>query len=329
VNDCSQDGSLNIIRSNADPRISLVSNEVNCGQTRSLNRGLKLAKGEYIARIDADDLAFPRWLEDQVHFMENHPEYAVVSTTAAVIDENGKARKVLRSPLSFDDVLLRSLVASPLNHVGSLIQKEKILKLGGYSEDLKIAADYEIWSKLLRAGEKIVTTPGILTAIRVHGQSVSRVEHRREVEEVSKIIYENILSFTTLQINQADAALLTMFFYYPSSLSRADFLKAEQILTDTYSHIKPRWLQDPDGIKNKLKKQILHIYMKRILGSSYFEAAEIRDLSLCYMKKFGYFNQLLFVYFIGFLGRPALGCLPGAYNRISAAITHFKMALGQ
>src|SRR5690242_18796895 len=105
INDCSTDDSLEIIRSYNDPRIVIYNNEKNLGQTRSLNVGLEKAKAKYIARMDADDLAYPRWLEEQYQYITSH-DVSVVTTKAAVIDTQGRLKRILNSPDTFEEMLL-------------------------------------------------------------------------------------------------------------------------------------------------------------------------------------------------------------------------------
>src|SRR3990170_4187453 len=82
INDCSTDDSVKMIESFNDERIIIHHNENNIGQTKSLNVGLKLARGKYIARMDADDMAFPTWVEELVNYFEKNPKYAVIGAAA-------------------------------------------------------------------------------------------------------------------------------------------------------------------------------------------------------------------------------------------------------
>ena len=89
IDDCSNDKTYNIINDFKDSRIVYSRNIKNIGQTPSLNIGVKLSKGKYIARIDADDLYIDNKLEKQFYFMEKNPEITVCGTQSKCIDENG------------------------------------------------------------------------------------------------------------------------------------------------------------------------------------------------------------------------------------------------
>jgi glycosyltransferase involved in cell wall biosynthesis len=100
IDDGSTDGSVNIIRSYLDPRIRLIKNKKNIGITRSLNKGLKLARGEYIARMDDDDIAFPERLEKQVRFLNEHVNVGLVGGSDITINGVGdeiRFRKKLKA----------------------------------------------------------------------------------------------------------------------------------------------------------------------------------------------------------------------------------------
>src|SRR3989338_1996302 len=132
VNDCSTDDSLKIIGSFQDKRIRIHNNVKNLGQTPSLNIGVKLAKGDYFARIDGDDVALPQWLQAQVDAIEKYPDHSVISSYAVAIDEENRIKKVYNPPLNRTDIILRSLIAPPIHHVGSILKRKDIIEIGGY-----------------------------------------------------------------------------------------------------------------------------------------------------------------------------------------------------
>ena len=90
INDGSTDKTGEILESYHDLRIKIINNEKNIGLTKSLNKGLKLARGEYIARQDADDISMPERLEKEVEFLETHQDYAVVGAFAKIINKNSE-----------------------------------------------------------------------------------------------------------------------------------------------------------------------------------------------------------------------------------------------
>jgi glycosyltransferase involved in cell wall biosynthesis len=148
IDDGSNDRSREIIQSHKDQRIRLIYNEENIGLTPSLNKGLELARGEYIARMDADDVSFPQRLEKQVEFLEHNPEVILLGAWAEVVDENGKIIKVWRYPTKDCVIRWRLLFGNCLVHSSVIYRKDKVLDAGGYNSSITYAQDYELWTKL-------------------------------------------------------------------------------------------------------------------------------------------------------------------------------------
>ena len=90
IDDGSEDTSLKIIKNFKDKRISILENNKNIGLSASLNKGIKLSKGKYIARMDADDISLPERLEKQYNFMERNPNIGIVGTGYDLINESGE-----------------------------------------------------------------------------------------------------------------------------------------------------------------------------------------------------------------------------------------------
>ena len=316
INDHSSDDSLEKIQSFADKRITVYNNEENLGQTRSLNCGLNLAKGRYIARMDADDMAFPYWLKRQLDFLKRNPGYAVVSGNAAIIDDFNRIKKIFHFPSSMEDIVLKSLTSSPISHVGSIMRKDVVLKEGGYREDLKIAADYELWSTLIRKGYPLTNTREIVVAVRFHQDSVSKTQSEREAQEISQIIQRNIRESTTWQdVSLSETMLLEKLIYCPSVLSFDEFQKAQEIMGDVYRYLKPNLCPHSERIKKEFKRHLLKIYIKKIFSSSQsHNIHDIRRTSFDYLKRYGTFN-IVSVFWVGsFLGTSLINAMAWWYE---------------
>src|SRR5438270_14004268 len=90
INDGSTDGLKEIIKQFYDDRIVYIENDTNKGLIESLNKGIDAARGNFIARMDSDDIALPIRLEAQVRYMNEHPKTAVLASRIVFIDESGK-----------------------------------------------------------------------------------------------------------------------------------------------------------------------------------------------------------------------------------------------
>ena len=148
INDGSTDSTRAILESFADTRIVLLHQE-NQGLVRSLNRGLRMARGRYIARQDADDVSLPERLERQVAFLDAHPEVGLLASASQAIDEHGQALYVRNTPCD-GETLQREFVRghNPLIHGSVLMRREILDTVGFYDERFLTAEDNDYWLRI-------------------------------------------------------------------------------------------------------------------------------------------------------------------------------------
>lgn len=187
VDDASTDGSEDYLGSLTDPRIVLVRNAQNKGQTASLNIGLDRAQGVYIARFDADDICTPERLERQVAAMEAHPGVDIVGSQALLMDESGRDFDRTRLPTSSDAVWAFSLLQCPFVHPSVMLRADLLRRDGITFDERYINQDFELWSRLL------VTHRGMniadpLIRYRVHGASMTIRHHEENLQATLEII---------------------------------------------------------------------------------------------------------------------------------------------
>lgn len=178
VDDASRDESVACVQSYSDHRIRLVQNERNMGQGPSLNVGLSLARGEYVARLDQDDACLPDRLRQQVGFLDEHPDIPVVGSWGYWIDEGGRRRGIMgrdvRDYGEFLGILLS--VLPPLAHPTVMYRKCEITELGGYDASFAPCEDYELWCRLALRRYRVWNIRRPLVMLRWHEgqQSVTR-----------------------------------------------------------------------------------------------------------------------------------------------------------
>ncbi|WP_174589763.1 glycosyltransferase [Methanocella conradii] len=148
VNDGSTDSSIEVLQSYEDPRIRIINNDVNIGLTKSLNRGVQLARGRYIARMDADDVSSPDRLEKEVQFLDAHPDVGLVGSNVKVIDDDGRDVGVMTYPETSGHIKWYMLFFNPMVHPTLLIRREVFERVGGYNEGIRYAQDYELLCRL-------------------------------------------------------------------------------------------------------------------------------------------------------------------------------------
>jgi len=190
INDGSTDSTQNIILSYNDDRIKYFENEKNMGVTKTLNKGIGLCKGNYIARFDADDVVHPNRLEAQVKFLDTHPNHIICGTAGVVVNEQDEVLRKLRT-ISFDEgIKIKLLFSSPLSHPSVMIRK-KILEQNPYSEDWKYIEDFELWQRIAPLG-KFANINKPYLRYRWHQENISVLRESQQVKSRDKIITEQL-----------------------------------------------------------------------------------------------------------------------------------------
>ena len=175
VNDGSKDRSADIVRLFADPRIRLIDNKENAGVIARLNEGLALTEGEYIARIDADDVwADKEKLAKQAAFLDMNRDYGMIGTLGTAIGKSGEKLYPLDYPTADAEIRKKALVKNCFINCSVMIRKSILGKSGGYDAAEKHAEDYGLW---LRIGSvsKFANLPERMVSYRVtpEGDSLS------------------------------------------------------------------------------------------------------------------------------------------------------------
>ena len=178
VDNASTDGSADLIDNLArhEPRIRLIRSESDLGHSGGLNRGLAVCRGEWIARIDADDVALPNRLERQLAFVAAQPNVKVSSCLAHYINAEGrivgKTFHNLTTRQVFDRYMREGLAIGIL-HPGAFIDRTLLARAGGYRGQFDPANDIDLWARLCEEGALILVQPEYLMKYRVHSGSIS------------------------------------------------------------------------------------------------------------------------------------------------------------
>jgi len=177
VDDGSTDRSQELVKKYMalDTRIHLVS-ESKKGLARALNIGIGIAKGEFIARMDADDISLPKRLEVQTKTMQSSPDLELLGAEVELIDENGlpfairghvRNHETIRQKLLFGD-------GGALTHPVTMMRRRTLLNIGGYDESMDTCQDLELFLRVSECG-RAENLPNVLLQWRQHSQSVSRL----------------------------------------------------------------------------------------------------------------------------------------------------------
>lgn len=186
VDDGSTDQSVAILREMVaeDPRLRVVEC-AHRGVSTTLNYAGELARGEYLARMDADDLTAPERFSDQVAFMDAHPTCVALGTYAEAIDAHGWPLGVIQFPtehsLIVADLLDISRRGAGLCHPSAMIRASAFRAIGGYSTRFTRAQDRDLWLRLSDVGN-LANLPRVMHRLRMHHGSVSQQNLRENFD---------------------------------------------------------------------------------------------------------------------------------------------------
>lgn len=184
IDNASTDATHKVIKEIKDPRIRLIINEKNKGQTYSMNKGLKLARGKYIARIDADDLMLPERLEKQVAFMESNPEYGLCGSWVQFITDDDRLAMKIKTCTTDIGFRVIQMIGCAAYHPAVLLRRSILDDYNIiYNPEMMISEDYDMWRKIQKHS-LCTNLPEILTYYRKGAESDSNkyatIAHKEE-----------------------------------------------------------------------------------------------------------------------------------------------------
>jgi len=178
INDGSTDNTEQVIASFKDKRIVLI-NQSHRGIAAALNKGLSKVSSVYVARFDADDICFPQRLQQQVSFLDTHPEYVTIGCDAEYISEDGQHLfDFMCTGHTHNEIMQKIYSFCPFIHSSVMYRREPVIVTGGYSEHAHNFEDYFLWIQLLEHG-KFYNLPEQLIRVRFNPASVTIDERWR------------------------------------------------------------------------------------------------------------------------------------------------------
>lgn len=189
MNDGSTDDSQDVIVRAAgnDPRVKIFAS-ANQGLARTLNEMLGMAKGEFIARLDADDESLAERLEKQVRFMDSNPDCVVVGGGVINVDEDGDPLSVELYPARHEDIERRMLAGrGGIIHPSVMIRREPMQRCGGYSTEYPVVEDQDLWLRLALLG-RLANLSEPLIRYRVHAGNMSFTDARNAGERLAEVL---------------------------------------------------------------------------------------------------------------------------------------------
>jgi glycosyltransferase involved in cell wall biosynthesis len=213
INDGSSDGSVDIINLYNDTRVRLLSNNQNLGLIATLNKGIDLARGEYIARMDCDDISLPKRLAKQAEFLEADHSCAMVAAKAVFIDDDGKECGYWgddQNSTSYREIVRRLPRANCIAHPGVMIRKS-VLATYRYDARQVHSEDYDLWLRLCADGVRIEKIDEILLKYRLNPLSVT-AQSSRKCPDFKNVKTKSIFVWTRMQAGAVNWFVSRVFF---------------------------------------------------------------------------------------------------------------------
>lgn len=193
---------LALANSQIHSNIILLRNEKNQGLNATLNRCLNVARGKFIARMDADDFSMPSRFEKEYNFLVSHPEYAIVSTPMVYFDDKGEfGRGKINEGEPRKEVFN---YGAPFCHAPCMVRKEAYDAVNGYTEEVRLlrVEDYNLWMKMYAKGYRGYNLGEHLYAMRDDREAY----HRRTLRARLNGIYAHYLAFRELHLSMIGLA---------------------------------------------------------------------------------------------------------------------------
>jgi glycosyltransferase involved in cell wall biosynthesis len=213
-NDGSTDNSVDLIKTYNDPRIKLYDYPVNTGYVTHLNKGLEVAKGEFIARMDSDDIAYPERFMVQIQYLINNPEIGFCGTQVKYINTEYLEPCL---PTNNDDIKISLITACALWHPTAMLRKQVLQAHNlNYDPDFLYTEDHDLWCKLINVTQAANLADTLLD-YRRHDKQVSNTKAVLQ-KEARKEICKRYLCSLGFDVDASDIDILNHLGDFPISI---------------------------------------------------------------------------------------------------------------
>ncbi|MBU1086383.1 MAG: glycosyltransferase [Candidatus Omnitrophica bacterium] len=212
INDGSTDRTAEILKLYSDERIRIIHHEKNIGLPSVLNKAIELSVGEYIVRMDADDISLPTRIEKQLRFMDDHPDVGICGTWIKYIGAPWRPWRVqiYKYPIKHRDIKARMLFRSMLAHPAVMMRRSLLNRFQlRYESEYFPSEDWLFWKRSSFCFS-LSNLPEVLLLYRVHPESITHTKKEREFETVKRI---NRLHFQALGMDFSPEELLLYWHY--------------------------------------------------------------------------------------------------------------------
>jgi len=288
INDKSTDNSKHIISNYTDKRINYYENLKNEGLVYTLNRCLKIAKGIFITRMDADDISLPLRFKKQVDFLKLYQEIDLIGSNYYTIDKNGKVLNRVKYPLNYEDIKFGLLFNSVLCHP-SIMFRRKLIDLNYfiYENEYFPAEDYHLWTSLIQ-NIKIGNINDYLILYRIHDSQISNQKIYEQNKIATNIRVNYLLTMYPKFTSKKNA--LSYFFMHNNEFKYEYFIESLFVFNSIYNTEKNSYL----------KRKILDLFCSYIYTNFKKQPIIIKDFKKSKIYKNSYYTKYFYKFKVTF-----------------------------
>lgn len=285
LNDGSTDRSAAILESFSDPRLQVL-HQKNIGLALTLNKGISLARGEYIARQDADDISLPERFAQQVVYLDAHTSCALVGTGSLILEDRQMTARRHQHPCSNGELQMRLLFDSFFVHTSVMMRRSALTQVGTYSIDPERnpPEDFDLWLRLAREFE-VANLSDPLVMYREVPSSISRVKAEQLNRRAIAISADNLSA--QLDLSPTDTCvrdLVALLRNSPQYMSNnPDWDGMARTLEKARDCLISRWPNSADGIRSAALRLMQRLRQGR-LRASWFGRYVLRSRS--FLRRF-------------------------------------------
>jgi len=270
IDDASTDNSVVIIQYYTDKRIQFIQKPTNTGYTDSLNMAVQLAKGKYIARMDADDISLPERFKQQFQYMEEHPHTLLLGSAYKIIGTG----TIIQLPLSCKEANVVSIMHSPVAHPTVMMRKDIFSEYKlFYNKKYEPAEDFDLWTRVLEIG-LLENLPEPLLHYRHHQAQQSFSKYDKVIEVVSEIRLRQLNKLISFEHKPYDISFaIDVLTKQPVLINVESIKKLAQLIAD---------MMEGNTINDTYDETILAGYLKErwLFYISKFANPALKDISL-------------------------------------------------
>jgi hypothetical protein len=270
INDGSTDSSVEIIQSYIDNRICLIHNDANMGLTASLNKGLEFSQGDYIARMDADDISRPERLALQVRFMDANPKVGVCGSWVQFISKANKS--IWKLPEKTEEIRCWQFHTVGVAHPTVMIRRQDFIQHGLlYDPHYRYAQDYELWGRAIRYTE-FTNIQKVLLDYRLSSDQICATHGAEQLAAVAPLRLQRVRELgiepTSDQQQLHEMIMNGVVLSEPEQLDRAEL-----------------WLQQLDWANRSVGTYTVDLFTRRLLDIWFSICVALADTSACSLRR--------------------------------------------